>query len=73
MNAMMYGRVGRGANAPKRLSGPGLSFFKASSAALSSGLDSVPMNRLAALSTAPAVKADFADAAEQCRRAAEAM
>lgn len=53
MNAMMYGRVGRGANAPKRLSGPGLSFFKASSAALSSGLDSVPMNRLAALSTAP--------------------
>ena len=30
-------------------------------------------DRAAALSTAPAVKADFAAAAQQCRRAAEAM
>ena len=52
MEAVMYGRVGRGTSAPLRLLGPGLSFHKAASAATQRNATSVPVAALAAMSTA---------------------
>ena len=48
MQAMMYGRLGRGSNKPVRLPGHGLSFARASSVASSSGSETVSMEDVAA-------------------------